>query len=151
MSGRTISGYRDGKPIRGYRKTDRVVVERRRAHKMPDWRLFFALPAELGFCIADGPYEGVTGLSIFCGCAIISGKNKTWVLDQAAVFLMKVARELMPLTMVARLSRQDPGAVELMHPPRREEEDAVEIVVASGRPVVVMTARYMRPVVHSGR
>lgn len=150
MSGRTISGYRGGKAIVGYRKTDRVVVERRRSHEMPDWRLFFVLPAELGFAIADGPYPGVIGISIFRGCAIVKGKNKNWVLDQAAVFLMKVARELMPLTIGARLSRPEDEA-ELISPPRREEDDYIEIVVASGKPVVVMSGRFMRAIVHAGR
>jgi hypothetical protein len=151
LSGRVISGYRGAKPIRGYRKTDRVVVERRQSHDMPDWRLFFVLPAELGFCIADGPYPGVIGLSIFRGCAIVTGKNKQWVLDQAAVFLMKVARELMPLDFIGRLSRCDTENAQLVHPPRREEDDAIQIVVGSGKPLVVMTSRYMRAIVRAGR
>jgi hypothetical protein len=150
VSGRVVTGFRNGKPIIGYRKTDRVVVERRKLAEMPDWRLFFVLPRELGFCIADGPYPGMIGVAIEQGCVVVIGKRKDFVLDQAAAFLMKVARELMPLTMVARLTRVEEGA-QLVHPPRREEEDALEIVVASGRPVVVMTSRFMRAVVRAGR
>lgn len=150
MSGRVISGYRDGKPIVGFRKTERVVVRRRAPAPVPGWRLFFALPAQLGFSIADGSYPGVIGVTIFKGCVIITGR-KDWVLDQAAVFLMKVARELMPIEMPARLSREEDDAAQLVHVPKRGEEDYVEIVVASGKPVVVMTGRSMRTIVRAGR
>jgi hypothetical protein len=145
VSGRVVTGFRNGKPIRGYRKTDRVVVERRQPAAIPDWCLFFSLPAELRFSIADGNHGNV---AIEKGCGTIIGKNQGWVLDQLAKFLIAVARDLREVRIDARLSRDDHGAVSA-HPPKRGEDGYVEIVAASGRPVVVMASRYMRAVVRA--
>ena len=146
MSGRAISGYRNGKPVIGYRKTARQQSPAGAPVPIPNWRLFFSLPPELRFAVADGAHGNVT---IAHGCGTIVGANQGWVLDQLGKFLIAVGRDLREIHIDARLSRDDHGPV-LTHPPQRGEDGYVEIVAASGRPVVVMASRYMRAVVRAG-
>jgi hypothetical protein len=142
MSGRVISGYRDGKAIRGYRKTARVVTERRPLHEMPDWLLSFLMPPHL--LVRDGVYGQV---SVQGGRGAIAGKSQKWVIEQLAKFFIAVGRDVHEIRVDALLSREEETR---WRPIKREDPAYLEVVVASGRPVVMVASRYMRAAVFAG-
>lgn len=135
---------RDGALITN-RKTDRRQSARAPV-AAPGWRLFFPLPAGLRFSVADGAHGNV---SIEHGCGTIVGTTQGWLFDQLAKFLMAVARDIRQVHIDAHLSRDDHTAPS-SRPPRRGDEGYVEIVAASGRPVVVIASQYMRAAVWAG-
>lgn len=77
----------------------------------------------------------------------VIGKARDWVLDQAVAFLKVVAKDHILEPIPARLTRAgEPGPADSA-PIRRGDEHAIEIVVASGRPVVVISGHAMRTLV----
>jgi hypothetical protein len=136
-----------------YRKTDRrrhspLTVERRRCNgELPNWYMFFILPVDLGFSLADGPYPNFVGVSLKANCVTVTGKNRQWVIEQTAAFLCDIvqSRSRSPLVITGRLSKR---LIEEI--PRRNEEEAIEIVAAAGDPVVVISGRFFSAIVKAG-
>lgn len=103
MSGRTRWQRADGEWVTGYRKTGRRNPRRSRQDLMnaappkaapgetPDYRLMFELPETIAFSVASGP-TSVIGVSVGPRDIVeVIGKNRDWVLGQAAEYLGIVA------------------------------------------------------------
>lgn len=140
MSGRTVSGYRDGKPVRGFRKTDVQVLRRRRAHEMPEQVLSFRLPASFSLAVVPGPVTGLIGVKLTDGGKVeVSGRNREFVLRQAALLIKREAVGKPAGRIFAEWSR--PG-----EPPQE-----FEIVWMTGEPAVMIDGYAMRPIFIEGR
>lgn len=135
MSGRTISGYRDGKPIRGFRKTS---IERKRSRAVPretpEHRLRFQLPSTVAFGLAVGPVSGLIGVYVEPeSIVVVTGKDRDFICRQAAALIKGLAAGRPPGRIHASLSRGTEAPAEF------------EIAWMSGDPAVMIQGTAMRP------
>lgn len=122
MSGRVVTGWREGKPIVGYRKTlrrqaaRRPLIERlhalneRQAKRSPsgwDVRVGFLLPTDVGALVASGAHGiGVTVVKDFVH---VAGGSAEQCFQRAADFLGAVARRRIFTRRASIISLQRPG------------------------------------------
>jgi hypothetical protein len=110
MSGRVISGYRNGKPIRGFRKTQRFVVKRLGKCVLDEWTGRFIIPDRIGFALALGRVDGFVSSEIVkIGRYILAevvGKNRAWVCRQADALAEALGHDDRPLYVALKRNQQ---------------------------------------------
>jgi hypothetical protein len=131
MSGRVISGWRDGKPIRGFRKTARVVVKHRgpQPWQLPAWRARFIVKDNIAWALGIGRVDG------FISCCIskigsyvvaeVAGKDRAWVLRQADALADALGQQERPL--FVRIERDGQPSFTISGPLSRGDDGVVEI------------------------
>lgn len=144
MSGRvrTVVG---GRWVTGYRKTERVVVSRRKGDEMPDWRARFVVPDRIGFAVAVGKVRGLVGAEITqIGHAIvgeITGKNRAWVLRQADALAHAIGFHDRPFFVVLK---RDPWPSFTVSGPFGRGDDGVVEIAAGGKAIEGNVMRSIR-------
>lgn len=120
MSGR--SGYRKGNhPLLGRFGVRRGP--RTPAFLLPDWRLTFVIPPAFSFVLPQGPFPGFIGVSVGdLGEINVVGKNRQWVLAQAASFLKHIGRDAALRRLTGRLVREPERGPTISGPPRPGEQ-----------------------------
>lgn len=145
MSGRTRVTLPDGRRVIGFRKTLRRNPKKK--GEIALWRLGFALPDVLAFALRDGAFPGVIGLRIEApGYAVVTGRNKAWVLTQAGKFLKLAGKNRVLPQISAHLTRMSEAGPTLSGPLRPGTEETVTLTY-DGRSAVVIEGTSMRTLV----
>lgn len=140
MSGRVRVTLADGRRVTGFRKT---LAQRSRTpqHLLPDWTLTFQPPASFTWHLAPGPFPGVMGASVGeLGRLTITGKNKDFVLRQAALVWSKLCHDRAIDRVSAVLARADEPGPTASGPVRKGETIACTLHFDSFRSIVEVVA-----------
>ena len=92
MSGRVRVTLADGRKCVGFRTTLKRRAPAAAMHRQPDWRLTITLPRDMRFIgLASGDYPGMVGVSIGPLVATVTGKRRSWVLEQGCALIRDIA------------------------------------------------------------
>lgn len=126
----------DGSWTKGYRKTDRRIENRREPEEMPDWRMTFRLPSHIAFAVSPGVACMSGVIAKEDGRVEIVGRNRDWVVEQAAKFLAGIAAK-QEFTVSGTLWRSDEPSPSLTGASRRGFRVSHEFAIVQGPCVVV--------------
>jgi hypothetical protein len=122
------------------RKTHVRVLRRRTKAEMPEQRLRFQLPTDVGFGLAPGPVKGLIGVSVQpCGIVEVIGRDRDFICQQAAALIRREAKDRVARRIFASWQRGE------------EAKEEFEIVWMTGDPAVAIFGTAMRPFFAEGR